>query len=424
MKRVIVELARVLLSFTLVLSSFLKAIDPVGFSLKLEEYFDTLVGIHPSADLLLICSLTIISFEFILGSCLALGIYRRLSARISFLLFFMMTALTAYNYFFDAISDCGCFGDAIKLTNLSTLLKNLVLLPLSFYVLRVARKIKPLYTIRERVLLLLLSFMCIAFFMKGNLSQLPWLDFRPYQVGYNLREKIQEEDAALQEKLISRTKYVYRKEGREECFSADALPDSTWSFVSVKQDEDIAKLKRTYNFVIFDVLGNEVQERILSSSKLNILLFAPSWANAPQNKVDDLNHLYHLAKQRGDCFYAISNSNPEEAKDWLYETGADYPLFTMDKTVIKTIIRSSLGLVLIKDGKIIDKLSYQQVPNREEQTEFLKESHELAQFSKKSKDFRLIPLIVWLIILIFGFGRRLLRHGFAFSYLRRKFNHK
>ncbi len=421
-KRVIVELARVLLSFTLLLSAFLKAIDPVGFGIKLEEYFEAIAHIHiANSFIVLLLSLTIISFEFLLGSCLVMGIYRRLSARLTFLLMLFMTLLTAYNYSFEAVSDCGCFGEAIKLSNGATFLKNLFLLPLSYFVMRVARQIKPLYTIRERVILLLLSFGCIAFFMKQNISKLPWIDFRPYKVGYNLKEQIQAEQDSLQNKLLASTQYIYSKNGKEGAFTSNNLPDSTWTFIAVKQDERLAELEQKYNFAIFNNEGEAVQEKLLNSPKLNVLLLSPSWADAPQDKVDEINNLYHLTKKQGNAFYAISASNEEQAKKWLYETGADYPIYTMDKTTIKTIIRSSLGLVFIKDGIILDKLSYEQLPSeREALSQFLTKKRNLPEISKKSNDFRLIPLIIWLIFLIFGFGRRLLRHSFAFAYLRRK----
>ncbi len=419
-KRIVVELARILLSFTFLLSSFLKAIDPVGFAIKLEEYLEALAHIHISnSNLLLLLSIIFICFEFLLGSCLAMGIYRRLSARLSFLLMLSMTALTAYNYFFNAVSDCGCFGDAIKLSNGATLLKNLLLLPLSYFVLKVARKIKPLYTMRERLLLLIASFACMLYFIKENVTQLPLIDFRPYKIAYNLKERIQAEQDSLQQLLLEQTQYLYTKDGVEQAFSANTLPDSSWTFVAMEQNVD-KNLKASYNFHLLDSLGEEQEERVLNSKKLNVLLLAPSWKDAPQDKVDEINYLYDLSKKMGANFYAISSSSLSEGAEWLYETGADYPLFSMDKTTIKTIIRGSLGLVLIKNGIILDKLSYQELPQREKLSNFLAQYSETEQILPKSKSFRLIPLIIWLIFLIFGFGRRLLRHSLAFPYLRKQ----
>ncbi len=420
-KRITIELARILLSFTLLISSFLKAIDPIGFGIKLEEYLEAIVHIHiDNSNLILFLSIALISFEFVLGSCLAMGIYRRLSARLSFVLMLLMTMLTAYNFFFEAVSDCGCFGEAIKLSNGATLLKNLLLLPLNYFVVKVARKIKPLYTLRERLLLLIASLVCMLIFISVNVRKLPMIDFRPYKIGYNLKEQIKEEQDFLQMQLLEHTKYIYTKEGVEEAFAPNALPDSSWTFVSIKQGTELEKMQASYNFHLLDSLGIEREEELLNSSKLNILLLAPSWREAPQDKVDEINYLYYLAKQRGANFYAISSSETAEGQDWLYETGADYPLFSMDKTVIKTIIRSSLGLVIIKNGIILDKLSYHELPERKELARFIDEYTQIEEISPKSKTFRLIPLMIWLIFLIFGFGRRLLRHSLAFSYLRKK----
>ncbi len=420
-KRILVELARVLLSFTLLLSSFLKAIDPVGFGIKLEEYLEAIAHIHISSSfLLLTLSVFLISFEFLLGASLAMGIYRRLSARLTFAFMLLMTGLTAYNYFFEAVSDCGCFGEAIKLSNGSTLLKNLILLPLSYFVMRSARQIRPLYTIRERLLLLIASLLCLTFFMWGNIKKLPMLDFRPYKIGYNIKERIQEEQENLQNKLLEQTEYIYEKGGVKKAFKPSALPDSTWTFVSVKQSNKLVQFKPKYNFCLLNKKNEEIQEQILNSSTLQILLFAPSWQEASQDKVDEINYLYLLSKRTGADFYAVSSSNEENCKHWLYETGAEYPMLSMDKTTIRTIIRSSPGLVIIKNGVILDKLSYQELPKRKDLAKWLNHYNQKGEISQKSNDFRLIPLIIWLIMLIFGFGRRMLRHSLAFSYLNRK----
>ncbi len=419
-KRVSIELARVLLSFTLLLSSFLKAIDPIGFGIKLNEYLEAIIHIQLNNTLLLLLSVAFISFEFLLGSSLAMGVYRRLSARMTLALMLAMTALTAYNYFFDAVSDCGCFGEAIKLSNGATLFKNLLLLPLSYYIVKVSRKIKPLYTIRERLLLLVASLGCMLFFMKENVDKLPLVDFRPYKIGYNIKEQIQEEQDFLQYELLKHTEYLYSKNGIQQSFSSETLPDSSWTFISIKQKSNLRELKLKYNFQLLDNQGIEQQEALLNSRKLSVLLLAPSWKDAPQDKVDEINHLYYLAKKMGANFFAISSSTKSESENWLYETGAEYPMFLMDKTTIKTIIRGSLGLVFIKNGTIVNKLSIQELPSRKNLANFLNKHIETEQILPKSKGFRLIPLIIWLIFLIFGFGRRLLRHSLAFSYLNKK----
>ena len=202
------EIARVLIGLTLVLSGGLKAVDPIGSALKIGEYLAPVLDERwaYSATVALGLSFLLCAAEFLLGAFLLMGIYRQVSARLTFVFLLGMTLITTYILIANPISDCGCFGDALHLTNLETFLKNLFLLPLSFLILRDARSLRHLYSRRERWLPGILAVVGIIFFMEENYRHLPLFDFRPYRVGTDLREAIAREDSTMQAGLLATTR--------------------------------------------------------------------------------------------------------------------------------------------------------------------------------------------------------------------------
>ena len=199
-RHTLAECARVLVGVVFVLSGLLKAVDPVGTALKIGQYLAPVLDTHGAKGELFTLSLSFVlcGAEFLLGAFLLMGIYRKLCARLSFLFMVAMTAVSLYSVVLHPVSDCGCFGDAIHLTPMETFVKNLILLPLAFLVLRDARALRHLYSRRERWVPAILSVVGIIFFMAENYRHLPYRDFRPYRVGTDLREAIIGEEESQQ----------------------------------------------------------------------------------------------------------------------------------------------------------------------------------------------------------------------------------
>ena len=151
LRHIFAECARVIVGLTFVLSGLLKAIDPVGTALKVKDYLAPVISSswEGMESMSLVISFLLCGGEFILGAFLLVGIYRRLCARLSVLFMLGMTVLTLYILVANPVSDCGCFGDALQLTHLQTFLKNLILLPLTIFVLWQARSLRHLYSRRE-----------------------------------------------------------------------------------------------------------------------------------------------------------------------------------------------------------------------------------------------------------------------------------
>ncbi len=205
------ELMRVILALTLVVSGVVKAIDPMGTISKVAEYQSSIFGVTSPTLLGLstLMAVLLITLEFSVGAWLLAGIYRRLAARLCLVLILTMTILTGYIYFSGVSIDCGCFGEAIKLTAGETFLKNLLLLPMAYILMRRARKLRHLYSRRERWIPMFLATGGILYAIYESYTDLPYRDFLPYKVGVNLPQSIEASETEMQALLSEHTRYIY-----------------------------------------------------------------------------------------------------------------------------------------------------------------------------------------------------------------------
>lgn len=399
-RRILLESTRVLLGVVFVLSGFFKAIDPMGASLKITDYIGSLLGSEWGwlIDLSMLIAVLVCVLEFVLGAFLLMGIYRRLVTRITFGLMIVMTIITMYIYWTGILPDCGCFGEVVKLSNGSSLVKNLILLPLSYWLMISARSLGHLFSRRERWLPAVLAILGITYFTYQNYYYLPYKDFRAYRIGYNLLEKIREDQDAYQAALFEGTKYVYQRDGEEQLFNLNELPDSTWTFVRLEQDEQLKSYKPTYFFELRNDEGEQIEEEVLRDSVGTILLLSINWIKADQTKLSEINELYRYAQQRGYKFYGVSASTPEEEAEWRYQTGADYPVLFADATTIKTMVRANPALMILKGGVIMDKISGAMLPEMDGLPHYV-ESRMQGQESSLPSRVRLLPLLIWGLVL-------------------------
>lgn len=404
------ELMRLVLSLVLIASGLVKAIDPLGTISKVAEYQSSLFGIiSPSLlGLSTPIAVALISIEFLIGALLLAGVYRRLVTRLSFLLMLAMTTLTGYIYLSGVAIDCGCFGDALKLTPAETFLKNLILLPMAYLVMSRSRKLRHLYSRRERWIPMFLASAGIFYMIYESYTDLPYKDFLPYKVGTNLPQQMQESEAKMQALLNEHTYYIYEQGGSERAFRMDSLPDSLWHFVRIEQPNFLQTQLLEYDFTLLSHEGEDMTQAILADEQGVFLLCSPSWDKADLDKIDVYNELYRYAEQRGYQFYGVSSSDQEEADKWRYNTGAIYPILFLDATTIKSLTRSNPGLVVIKSGTILDKVPPGRMPTLAEIPIFVESRFSKGGYTAPQKGRWILP-IAWALFIIYGLFRRLLR---------------
>ena len=394
----IVNICRFILGATFVFSGFVKAVDPLGTYYKIQDYLAAFGMQQLLPDIVpLLMSVLLAVLEFAVGMHLLLGIKRRFTTRLALLIMLVMTPLTLYLALTNPISDCGCFGDALVLTNWQTFGKNVVLLTCAIVLM-----ITPWAMVRflTKKMEWTLSNYCIVFALALAgycLATLPIIDFRPYKIGNNIREGMEIPEGA--KPTIFDTRFIMEKDGVKQTFTVDNYPDSTWTFVSA----ETVVVEKGYEPPIHDFMmesletGEDITDEVLDDPGYTFLLITHRTEEADEGNIDLINELYEYCLENGYKFYALSSSSAEAIELWRDRTGAEYPFCIMDDITLKTMVRSNPGLMLIKGGVILNKWPSSQLPDEFDLTDKL-EQLPLGQV-KEVNDLRTLGIVgLWYIV--------------------------
>lgn len=364
-----VNVCRFVLAATFIFSGYVKAIDPLGTLYKLKDYAAamSLNGLLPDWALVGV-AIALGALEFALGVFMLFAVRRHVVSRITLAFMTAMTVLTLWIFVADPVKDCGCFGDALKLTNGETLLKNIVLsacaalvawrpVDMARFISRSNQWIVRYYTVAYIVIT---SVYC--------LYTLPIFDFRPYHVGMNIKQGMEIPEGAEQPEFEST--FLLKKNGETREFTLDNYPDSTWEYV----DTRTVQTKKGYEPPIHDFAltscdtGEDITEQVLTKKGYTFLLVSPRLAVADDSNFGDIDQIYEYAEENGADFYCVTASANDEIERWRDLTGAEYQFCNADETTLKTMIRSNPGLMLLKDGTIIGKWSHNALPQTDDLT--------------------------------------------------------
>lgn len=364
-----INVCRFVLAATFIFSGYVKAIDPLGTLYKLKDYAAamSLNGLLPDWALVGV-AIALAALEFALGVFMLFAVRRHVVSRITLAFMAAMTVLTLWIFVADPVKDCGCFGDALKLTNGETLLKNIVLsacaalvawrpVDMARFISRSNQWIVRYYTVAYIVIT---SVYC--------LYTLPIFDFRPYHVGMNIKQGMEIPEGAEQPEFEST--FLLRKNGETREFTLDNYPDSTWEYV----DTRTVQTKKGYEPPIHDFAltscdtGEDITEQVLTKKGYTFLLVSPRLAVADDSNFGDIDQIYEYAEENGIDFYCVTASANDEIERWRDLTGAEYKFCNADETTLKTMIRSNPGLMLLKDGTIIGKWSHNALPQTDDLT--------------------------------------------------------
>lgn len=358
----LVNLSRLLLAAVLLVSGFVKAVDPLGLSYKLQEYFAAF-GLDSISDgWFQLAAVLLSAGEFVMGMLLLAGVYKRVSTLLVFLFFLFFTPLTLVLAIWNPVRDCGCFGDAIKLSNWATFGKNVFLLVFATLVCFRHRLFVRRVSQRNRWMIALFSVCYIISVEAVSLSFLPIMDFRPFAVGSDLRAAV--EDIPSEYEVI----YRFEKDGTVKEFDEENYPDSTWNYLGSRSE--VLKAGRPAivpDFAFLDMdTGEDYATEILSDSNYVCLLVINRIETADESRVDKINDMYYFCMEQGVKFYAATSSDVDAVELWRKRTGAEYPVFWADEVMLKTILRSNPGLLLVKDGMVVGKWNVTDLPSVDE----------------------------------------------------------
>ena len=364
-----VNVCRFVLAATFIFSGYVKAIDPLGTLYKLKDYATamSLNGLLPDWALVGV-AIALGALEFALGVFMLFAVRRHVVSRITLAFMTAMTVLTLWIFVADPVKDCGCFGDALKLTNGETLLKNIVL---SACAALVAWRPADMARFISRSNQWIVRYYTVAYIVITSvycLYTLPIFDFRPYHVGMNIKQGMEIPEGAEQPEFEST--FLLRKNGETREFTLDNYPDSTWEYV----DTRTVQTKKGYEPPIHDFAltscdtGEDITEQVLTKKGYTFLLVSPRLAVADDSNFGDIDQIYEYAEENGADFYCVTASANNEIERWRDLTGAEYQFCNADETTLKTMIRSNPGLMLLKDGTIIDKWSHNALPQTDDLT--------------------------------------------------------
>lgn len=403
------NICRFVLAGVFIFSGFVKANDPLGTVYKVQDYFeawgllDWAQGFVPY-----VIALVMGCLEFAIGSYLLFGIRRRVAPMLSLLLMSFMTPLTLWLAIDNPISDCGCFGDALILSNWETFFKNVFLLIAAVSVYKWNQRIYKFVSNQMDWLVGLYSTVFIILFSVFSLHHLPTFDFRPFHLGTNIRQKMEIPEG---EKLpVYETILVYEKEGLKKEFTVDNFPeDSTWKFVDsktiIKEKGYIPEI--TDFTLISQEDGFDLTEEVLSEDYV-FLLASPWLEKADDSGMDLINELYDYCQDNGYRFLCVTSSSDEAIAAWQDYTGAEYPFATADEITLKTMIRSNPGLMLLKNGVIIGKWCVSALPDEYQLTDSL-DKLPVGQLNITPFWKKILRVLAWYIgpLLLFTFADQL-----------------
>lgn len=396
-KKIAVNICRALIALTFVFSGFVKAVDPIGTQYKIHDYLSAWGLDAWNADwLTLTASIALSTAEFFIGMMLLFAIQRRVVSRLALMLMTAMTILTLWIYISDPVSDCGCFGDAITLTNGQTLAKNIVLtaaaIIMAIWPLEMAR------LIRKNTQWIVINYTVVFILAVSGYSlyYLPQFDFRPYHVGADIKKGMEIPEGAEQPEFV--TTFILEKDGQRKEFSLEEYPDSTWTFI----DSRTVQTKKGYVPPIHDFSittvdeGEDITEEIVADKGYSLLLVSPHLEQADDIHFDEINRLYDYTKQHGYRFLCLTASTEEAIGRWKDRTGAEYQFANTDETTLKTIIRSNPGLVLLHNGSIKGKWSHNALPDVSPQTPKIEQGG--LRGNDRSDTSMAAVMILWFIV--------------------------
>ncbi len=378
MLQILTHIARFLVGSLFIFSGLIKANDPKGTAIKLEEYFEvfsndkTELGLSIFSPIwsalvqfALPIAIILIVLEVVVGIFLLIGYKPKLTVYTLAVTIVFFTFLTFYSAFFNKVTDCGCFGDAFKLTPWQSFQKDVVLCVLIVILIAGLQYIKPLLNPVATQFTANFSLLATAALVAYTTYFLPIIDFRPYKVGNNITELMKEPQNSKPDSV--RYELIYQKNGTQQAFDIKKLPDSTWKWQETKT---IVLEKRhidppIHDFSISSEQGDAFTDVFLEAD-VAILVISNKIEQANPKALQKINQILTTQDNPNHKIAALTASLPADAKQIAQQNQINYPIYYSDNTTLKTIIRSNPGLVILKKGTVVAQFPATNLPTKDE----------------------------------------------------------
>lgn len=359
----IVKISQYIVGILFIISGLIKLNDPVGFSFKLEEYFsETVLNMPSFIPFALVIAVFVVIFEVVLGVALLLGFKPKLTNILLLILILGFTFLTFYSAYFNKVTDCGCFGDALKLTPWQSFTKDIILLVLIVILILGQKHIKSYLTQVNGAFALFLTYTICLFIGYYVLNHLPIIDFRAYKVGTNI-EKAMEIPQGAKKDVFEMT-FVYKVNGVETTFSYDDVMNSKIPADAEFVSSDSKLIEKGYvppihDFII-DKEGEDLTAEFLNAEKV-ILFIAYDLSKSKPEGLTVLNNFTKQAEAKGYKVIGMTASNAETIATFKAQYHFNFDFYFCDGTTLKTIERANPSIVVLKKGTIVDKKHFNDI---------------------------------------------------------------
>ena len=349
--RVIVLLLRIIVGATFIFSGFVKAIDPTGSVYKFHEYIAAL-DYSWLAGSEVVLAFAVPLLEVVLGVMMLTGCCRRGTPRLLFLLMMVMTPLTLFLAITNSVPDCGCFGDAILLSNWATFWKNVALTIAIIYLIFFNKSFPSLYGPAIQWIVMLLTFATALAIAFTGYSVQPLIDFRPYKVGSNISAHA---TAPTENDFV----FIYEKDGKQQEFAIDDVPDEEdgWTYIdrkSTKPELTLAQKAELNALSIYDN-GTDVTDEVLDSTQNQLLILMPEMDKVNKAYAFTLDDLAQACSRQNTSLMVITSALSTEIEQWNSLTQPSYPIYTGDDSEIKMLARGNPAVAFVKNGTIMWK---------------------------------------------------------------------
>lgn len=359
-KKIVDIFSRVFVGGLFIFSGLIKINDPIGTKIKLEEYFEVFSGDFGSffewfIPLALPIGMILIVLEIVLGVAVLLNYRMKLSMTVMLSLMLFFTFLTFYSAYFNKVTDCGCFGDAIPLTPWQSFYKDVILMVFVAHLFWYRDTYEPM--LKSATSNIVIGATTVVSFIIGIVAimHLPYIDFRPYKIGNSIPEKMVPEESPILE-------YTFEKDG-EEVVSLNYLSaDDGYKYVSSRILNEKASTAKITDYQVVSLEGEDFTEETFTGNKLLLLFYNTDFAD--KDKMAQINALVE-GLENADAM-VLTSAGEAEFEAFRHEYQLAVPYYLTDATVLKAMIRSNPGVMLVRQGIVFGKWHHNDVPTAAE----------------------------------------------------------